>query len=56
MKTTIGGKVTRKSIPIKHMVTDEDGSERTKLGEEFTDSKAYFDGMQAAVTAKAKGQ
>ena len=56
MKTTIGGKVTRKSIPIKHMVTDEDGSVRTKLGQEFTDSKAYLDGMQAVVAVKSKGQ
>ena len=55
-KTTIGGKITHESILIKHMATDEDGSVRTKLGEEFTDSKAYFDGMQAAVAAKVKGQ
>ena len=46
----------RESIFIKHIVTDEDGSLKIKAAEEFTDSKAYLDAIQAVAAAKAKGQ
>ena len=48
--------MTRESIFIKHTVTDEDGSLKIKLGEEFTDSKAYLDAAEAVAVARAKGQ
>ena len=48
--------MSRESILIKHIVTDEDGNLKTKMGEEFTDSKAYHDGMRAVAAAGAKGQ
>ena len=53
MKTPIG-EMTRESIFIKHIVTDEDGSLKIKLVEEFTDSKAYLDAIEAVAAAKAK--
>ena len=48
--------MARESIFIKHIVTDEDGSLPIKLGEEFTDSKAYLDAAEAVAVARAKGQ
>ena len=44
----------RESIFIGHIVTDEDGSLKIKQIEEFTDSKAHLDVMQAIAAAKAK--
>lgn len=46
----------RESIFIGHIVTDEDGSLKIKQIEEFTDSKAYLDYIQAIEAAKAKKQ
>ena len=54
MKTPVG-EMTRESIFIKHIVTDEDGSLKINLVEEFTDSKAYLDAIDAVAAAKAKG-
>ena len=48
--------MTRESIFIKHIVTDEDGSLKIKLVEEFTDSKTYLDALEAVAAAKAKGR
>ena len=55
-KTSDGVDVIRESIFIKHIVTDEDGSLKIKQGEEFVDSKAYLDTIQAFAAANAKGQ
>ena len=44
----------RESILIGHIVTDEDGSLKIKHMEEFTDSKAFLDFVQAVTAAKAK--
>ena len=48
--------MTRESIFIGHIVTDEDGSLKIKQIEEFTDSKGYLDYIQAVAAAKAKKQ
>ena len=53
-KTSIGIEMNRESIFIAHIVTDEDGTLKIKQGEEFTDSKGYFDTIQAVAAAKAK--
>lgn len=44
----------RESIFIVHIVTDEDGSLKIKQIEDFTDSKARIDFLQAVAAAKAK--
>jgi len=46
--------LTRESITIAHIVTDEDGSLKINWVEDFTDSKAHLDFVQAAEAAKAK--
>ena len=53
MKTPIG-EMIRELIFIKHIVTDEEGSLKINLVEEFTDSKAYLDAIDAVAAAKAK--
>ena len=54
MKTSIGVELNRESIFIAHIVTDEDGSLKIKQVEDFTDSKAYLDFIQAVAEARAK--
>ena len=53
MNTSIGVENTRESVCVLHLVTDEDGSLKAKLLEEFTDSKAELDFAQAVAAAKA---
>ena len=48
--------LTRESITIAHIVTDEDGNLKIKHVEDFADSKAHFDFVQEIATAKAKQQ
>ena len=55
-KTSIGVEMSRESIFIGHVVTDEDGSLKLKQVEEFTDSKTYLDFTQAIAEARAKKQ
>jgi len=52
-KTSIGLDWQRESISIIHIVTDEDGSLKIKLLEEFTDSKTSLDVKNAIAAAKA---
>jgi hypothetical protein len=52
--TTLGVKMDREMIWIGHIVTDDDGSLKLNLIEEFTDSKAYLDFFKAVTEAKAK--
>jgi len=54
LKTVAGVEGIRESILIDHIVTDEDGSLKVKLVEEFTDSKSHLDFMQAIAVATAK--
>jgi hypothetical protein len=54
-KTSTGIEYTRESIFIVHIVTDEDGSLKIKRAEEFTDSKAELDFVQA-LAARARKQ
>ena len=54
MSTSIGVEMNRESIIIVHIVSDEDGSLKIKKYEEFTDSKAELDFVQAIVAARAK--
>jgi len=55
VNTAIGVEMSRESIFIGHIVTDESGSLKIKQMEEFTDSKAYLGGItQAIAAAKAK--
>ena len=56
VETSIGVENTRESIIIVHIVSDEDGSLKIKEHEEFTDSKAELDFIQAIVAATAKRQ
>ncbi|KAF9647681.1 hypothetical protein BDM02DRAFT_3116652 [Thelephora ganbajun] len=53
-QTTLGVEMIRESINIGHIVTDEDGSLKIKQIEDFTDSKTYFDFVQAIAAIKAK--
>ena len=54
-KTSIGAEMNYESIFIADIVTDEDGSLKVKKLEEFSDSKAELDFIQAiAVAAAAK--
>ena len=46
--------MTRESILIARVVPDEDGSLKIQRLEEFTDSKAHLDFLQAVVASKAK--
>ena len=46
--------MNRESIYIGHIAADEDGSLKIKRVEEFTDSKAHLDFVQAITEAKAK--
>lgn len=55
-KTSIGVDIHRESIFIAHIVTDEDGSLKIKKIEDFTDSKAHSDVLQATAAAEAKKQ
>jgi hypothetical protein len=54
VKISIGVESTRESILIAHIVSDEDGSLKIKQFEEFTDSKAELDLVQAIAAAGAK--
>lgn len=51
MKNSTGVDITGESIYISHFATDEDGKLKIKEHEEFVDSKAYSDLIQA-MTAK----
>lgn len=53
MKTVIGVESTRESIYIARIVTDEGGNLKIKQIEEFTDSKAHLDFVQAVMAASA---
>jgi hypothetical protein len=54
-KTSTEIEYTRESIIITHIVADEDGSLKIIRGEEFTDSKAELEFVQA-LTARAEKQ
>jgi hypothetical protein len=54
--TSIGVETIRESVIIAHIVTDEDGNLKIKRTEEFTDSKAELDYVQAIAAATAKMQ
>ena len=56
VETSIGVEMSRESIIIMHIVSDEDGSLKIKEHEEFTDSKAELDFVQAIAAATAKRQ
>ena len=53
-KTLTGIENTRESILIMHIVSDEDGNLKVKRTEDFTDSKAELDYIQAITAAGAK--
>jgi hypothetical protein len=50
-KTAIGVDWNREAISIIHIVTDEDGSLKIKLLEEFVDSKSQLDFTRALQAA-----
>ena len=52
--TSVGVEMIRESILTGHTVTDDDGSLKLKQIEEFTDSKAFLDFVQAVTAAKTK--
>ena len=52
--TSVGVEMIRESVIIGHIATDEDGSLKIKQIEEFTDSKAFLDFVQAVTAAKSK--
>jgi hypothetical protein len=54
VKTSLGIDATRESILIHHVAADEDGSLKITKLEEFLDSKADLDAIQAFAAAKAK--
>ena len=56
VETSIGVEMNRESIIIMHIVSDEGGSLKIKEHEEFTDSKAELDFVQAIAAATAKRQ
>jgi hypothetical protein len=56
VKTSIGVECIRESILIAYIAPDEDGSLKVKWAEEFTDSKAELDFIQALAAASAKKQ
>ena len=49
----IGIEAIHESIFIQEVVTDDDGSLKVRRVEEFTDSKAHLDFMQAVTAATA---
>ena len=53
MKSPIGN-VAAEAVCIAHIVTNEDGSLKIKQVENFMDSKAHLDFVQAVAAAKAK--
>jgi hypothetical protein len=55
-KTLTGIENNRESIFIVDFVTDEDGSLKLKQFQEFTDSKAELDYVQALAAARAEKQ
>jgi hypothetical protein len=54
VNTSIGVEMNRESVVIVHIVSDEDGNLKIKRHEEFTDSKAELDFVQAIAAATAK--
>ena len=54
--TSIGVEMYHEAIFIVHVVTDEDGSLKIKQIEEFADSKAELDFVEAIAAARAKKQ
>jgi len=46
--------LTRESTTTAHIVADEDGNLKVKQMEEFTDSTAHLDFVQAVTAAKVK--
>jgi hypothetical protein len=56
VNTSFGVEMNRESIVITHIVSDEDGSLKIKKIEDFTDSKAELDFVQAIAAARAKKQ
>jgi hypothetical protein len=56
VNTSIGVEMNRESVVITHIVSDEDGSLKIKKIEDFTDSKAELDFVQAIAAARAKKQ
>ena len=52
-KTNLGADLSRESIMIIQVVTDEDGSLKIGQLEEFTDSKVYLDNLQGISAAIA---
>ena len=55
-KTSVGVEMYHEAIFITQVVTDEDGSLKIKQIEEFTDSKAELDFIEAIAAAGAKKQ
>lgn len=56
VKTKTGMDMSRESIMIMEVVTDEDGSLKIGRVEEFTDSKAFVDNLQVYAAARAGNQ
>lgn len=54
VNTSVGVEMILESIFIGHIVTDEEGNLKIKQIEEFVDSKAFLDFVQAVTAAKAK--
>jgi len=54
VNTSTGVEAVRESIFTNHIVTGDDGSLKIGRIEEFTDSKAYVDFIEAVAAAKAK--
>ena len=55
-KTSTGIENNRESMFIVHIATDKDGSLKLKQFEDFTDSKAELDYVQALAAARAEKQ
>jgi hypothetical protein len=53
-KTSTGIENLRESMFIVHIVTDKDGSLKLKQFEDFTDSKAELDYVQAIAATRAR--
>ena len=53
--TSLGVGVVHESILIVHITTDEGGSLKIEQIEDFIDSKAFLDFVQAVTEAKTKG-
>jgi hypothetical protein len=54
MKTVIGVDTIRESIYIAQIVPDENGSLKVKQIEDFTDSKAHLDFVQAVMAKQSR--